>query len=214
MPSAPRVTPGGLVTHVLSRSVAGQRLFREASGLRSVRADADVHRQQPALGNWQEIIYRVRVRRGSPTPPKPPTEGLPRYWRPPVAGVARLGTGHIAAGGLFSASRPYGSEDWQNRQADALGWWHTLHRENGRRSRRRSKNWLCPRSVLPFSPPNSGSYEARTCLDAVNSPAYPYQRRLVGGTYLVGGWHLFGRGSDRRGEGKYYGESSTHRHRK
>jgi len=25
--------------------------------------------------------------------------------------------------------RPYGSEDWQNRQAEDLGLWHTLRRE-------------------------------------------------------------------------------------
>jgi hypothetical protein len=35
-----------------------------------------------------------RARRGSPTLPKPPTEGLPRSWRPSVGRVARSETGH------------------------------------------------------------------------------------------------------------------------
>jgi hypothetical protein len=36
----------------------------------------------------------ARARRGSPTPPKPLTKGLPRDWRPSVGRVARSETGH------------------------------------------------------------------------------------------------------------------------
>jgi hypothetical protein len=40
---------GGLVSHVLNRSVADLALLREAGGLRGLRADSDVHRQKPRL---------------------------------------------------------------------------------------------------------------------------------------------------------------------
>ena len=48
-----------------------------------------------------------QVWRGSPTPPKCPTAGLPRGWRPAVGGVARSETGHncgfdAVAGGCFN----------------------------------------------------------------------------------------------------------------
>jgi hypothetical protein len=49
MPRWSRVMPGGLVSHVLNRSVADLALLREAGGLRGLRADSDVHRQKPAL---------------------------------------------------------------------------------------------------------------------------------------------------------------------
>ncbi len=48
-PIVARVTPGGSVYHVLNRSVAGLPLFREAADYGALRADSDVHRQQPAL---------------------------------------------------------------------------------------------------------------------------------------------------------------------
>ena len=45
-----------------------------------------------------------QVRRGSPTPPKRPTAGLPRVRRPSVSGVARSETGHNC-GSLSSSAR-------------------------------------------------------------------------------------------------------------
>jgi hypothetical protein len=39
----------------------------------------------------------------------------------------------------IASSRPCGSEEWQNRQAEDLGWWHTLRRE-GRPTKQTAKH--------------------------------------------------------------------------
>jgi hypothetical protein len=78
--------------------VLGEGLRPRRNRRPKVSRDIGDLRSAKWLGRRPATALRVRARRGSPTPPKPPTEGLPRYWRPSVGQVARSETGHSAAG--------------------------------------------------------------------------------------------------------------------
>jgi ABC-type nitrate/sulfonate/bicarbonate transport system substrate-binding protein len=47
----------------------------------------------------------------------------------------------------IARSRPYGSEEWQNRQADDLGWWHTLRREGDGEAEKLAASRFRPRPL-------------------------------------------------------------------
>lgn len=118
MPRRTRVTPGGLVYHVLNRTVAGLPLPAQGGGLRGVQADhGEAHRRHRLRivawclmrNHWHFVVW-------------PREEGkVTTYFR--WLAHTHAMRWHVAHNTVvcIARNRPYGDEQWQGEQAKRLG---------------------------------------------------------------------------------------------
>ena len=129
-PRRARVTPRGLVYHVLNRSVAGLPLFRKPADYEAFERNALTARLVRRAEEWRWGSLWAR-RHGDEQLQAMLSDwpvARPRDW----VGMVNAPLTEKEAEGIRTSvarNRPYGCEEWQTKQAKRLGLLHTMRSE-------------------------------------------------------------------------------------